>query len=201
VGLGLGATTVPQAAPQKLDGNRSIDLPPRGGLPEPEADEGEVVLQGSGDDVHLVAGPSATYTNHGAASSSDTKGATDLYATAQSRMKEGKFKDALSAYQEVLDRFPKHRLADNAMYWAGWCEQQGKDHKGAIAVWQKLPLRFPKSAKVADSLYGMALSHEALGEAAEAETLYREIVAQYPKAEAWKNAKKALARLHPGTDP
>ena len=48
-----------------------------------------------------------------------------------------------------------------------------------------------------DALYGMAQSHEALGEPAVAEALYDEVVSSYPKAEKLKDAKRALSRLRP----
>ena len=67
----------------------------------------------------------------------------------------------------------------------------------AYYAWQKLPAKFPRSDKVPDALFGMAQSHEALGEPAVAEALYDEVVSSYPKAEKLKDAKKALSRLRP----
>jgi len=60
-----------------------------------------------------------------------------------------------------------------------------------------LPLRFPRSDKIPDALFGMAVSHEALGEPALAEALYDEVVHSYSKAEKVKDARKALTRLRP----
>lgn len=120
-----------------------------------------------------------------------------LYAWGQARLKDSRHIEAIAAFEDVVGRFPKDALADNAVYWAGFCHQARNDHRLAIDVWQKLPLRYPRSDKIADALFGMAVSHEALGEPALAEALYDEIVNSYPKAEKNRDARKALLRLRP----
>lgn len=120
-----------------------------------------------------------------------------LYAYGQARLKEGRHLEAITAFEDILDRHASSDLADNAQYWIGFCHQARGDHHLALDVWSKLPARFPRSAKVPDALYGMAVSREALGEPALAEVLYDELVASYPKAEKRPDAKKALRRLRP----
>ena len=120
-----------------------------------------------------------------------------LYAWGQARMKEARHLEAIAAFEDVLGKFPKDALADNAVYWTAFCHQARNDHRLAIDVWQKLPVRYPRSDKIADALFGMAVSHEALGEPALAEALYDEVVNSYPKAEKAKDARKALLRLRP----
>jgi TolA-binding protein len=120
-----------------------------------------------------------------------------LYEWGQARVKESRHLEAIAAFEDVVGRFPKDPLADNAVYWTGFCHQARNDHRLAIDVWQKLPLRFPRSDKIADALFGTAVSHEALGEPALAEALYDEVVHSYPKAEKARDARKALTRLRP----
>lgn len=123
--------------------------------------------------------------------------ATALYDWAQTRLKESRHIEAIAAFEDVVGRFPKDALADNAQYWAAFCHQARGDHRLAVDAWQKLPLRFPRSDKIPDALFGMAVSHEALGEPALAEALYDEVVHSYSKAEKVKDARKALTRLRP----
>ena len=125
------------------------------------------------------------------------KSAPEIYAWGQARIKEGRTLEAITAFEDVTERFPTHKLADNSIYWIGWCHQKRGDARLAIEVWQRLPLRFPNSPKIADALFGMASAHEALAEPAIAETLYDEIATQYPKAEKAPLARQALARLRP----
>jgi TolA-binding protein len=121
-----------------------------------------------------------------------------LYEWAQTRRKEGRLLEAIAAFEDVVGRFPRDDLADNALYWTGQCHQTRGDHKLALSVWQKLPLRFPRSAKIPDALFGMGQSHEALGEPALALVLYDEVVQSYPRAEKREDARRAVARLRPG---
>ena len=121
----------------------------------------------------------------------------EQYRAAQARLKAGRDLEAIAAFEEILEREPRHRLADNAMYWIGWAHEQRGDHKLAVEVWQKLPVRYPRSAKVPDALFGMAQAKEALGEPAVAETLYTQLIVQYPKAEKVRDARRALQRLRP----
>ena len=187
-------------------GGRSVDLGPRPrhDLPEPEAapaperepadsvadrgaDGGDaVVIRMTGDGAATVG-----------ASLPDGAGVEELYAWGQDRLKAGQLLEAISAFEEVEQRYPGHDLADNSAYWVGWSHQSRGDHRLALQVWERLPLRYPKSPKVADALFGMAVSHEALGEPAVAETLYEQVVRRFPKAEKVRDAKKALVRLRP----
>ena len=157
---------------------------------------GTVVLKMHGNAPAIIEGASAVGGGDDDPLSA-LRSASDLYAWGQARLKEARYLEAVAAFEDVVGRFPKDDLADNAMYWIGSCHQARGEHRLAIAEWQKLPARFPKSPKIPDALYGMAVGHEALGEPAVAEVLYDEIVASYPKAEKLPDARKAIARLRP----
>jgi hypothetical protein len=178
------------------EGLRSTDLGSRGGQDLPIDDDGSVVLRMRGDNSGAV---EAVVEEEPASDDplSTLTSAKDLYSWGQARLKEGRHIEALAAFEDVLGRFAKDPLADNAMYWIGVCHQARGDHKLAIEAWQRLPARFPRSPKVPDALFGMAQSHEASGEPALAEVLYDEIVASYPKAEKHADAVRALNRLRP----
>ena len=180
-------------------GGRSVDLGqrPRSGSVDVEteptgtagavSDAGDaVVIRMTGDGAATVAEPPPEGT-----------GPDELYAWGQARLKTGRTLEAITAFEEVEQRYPSHDLADNAAYWIGWSHQARGDHRLALQVWERLPLRYPKSAKVPDALFGMAASREALGEPAVAETLYEQLVRRYPKAEKVREAKQALVRLRP----
>jgi TolA-binding protein len=194
------------------DGTASIDIE----RPTPVIDEGPPIVDDGlvapgdddggpddGDAPRLVLrGAPAGRDNDGADDGAGDplaamQSAKDLYEWAQARRREGRLIEAIAGFEDVVGRFPRDDLADNAVYWTGLCHQLRSDHKLAISVWQKLPLRFPRSAKIPDALYGMGQSHEALGEPALAEALYDEVISSYPKAEKRSDARKALLRLRP----
>lgn len=124
-----------------------------------------------------------------------TRSAKKLYKWAMARREEGNHAQAIGAFDELQKRFPKHHLADNALYWSGVCyEASGADDK-ALRAWKRLPMRFPKSAKIPDALFGMATLHERRGDKSTAIALYAQLVDQYPRAERAGDARGALARL------
>jgi TolA-binding protein len=197
----------PRTTPAPRDDRVVVDLGTRGGDPLASIDleRGDVPIDDDGEAVVLtMRGDAAPVIEAAPAESggdddplSALRSAKDLYAWGQARLKEGRYVEAVAAFEDVLGRFSTHDLADNSAYWIGYCHQRRGEHRLAVAEWQKLPARFPRSDKISDALFGMAESHEALGEPVVAEVLYDELVASYPKAERYKDAKKALARLRP----
>ena len=46
---------------------------------------------------------------------------------------------AIPAFQNILKRFPKHDLADNALYWSAFCFAELGNSREALKLWQQLP--------------------------------------------------------------
>lgn len=180
---------------QRDPATRSIDLgpaPPRSSTPELPPLE-------PSDDVEASASTGGA--GEALAPQGPPRGdAQTVYDWAHARMKEGRYLEAIAAFEDVLERHASHHLADNALYWTGECHLERGEPRLAIDVWKTLPLRFPSSPKMPDSLYGMALAHEELGEPVLAETLYAQLLQQYPKAEKGGEAQKALKRLRGSPD-
>ena len=118
-----------------------------------------------------------------------------VYKWARERMKAKDYPAAIAGFEDILARNLDHHLADNALYWTAVCHLEMGKPRLAISVWSDLPLRFPGSPKMADALFGMASAHEVLGEVQLAETLYAQLVEQYPRAERAPEARDALERL------
>lgn len=174
--------------------SRSIDLgpgPPRS-YPPPELPEEEPGDEPSADASDVI--------SDAAPAGPPRKDAQATYDWGLARMRDGRYLEAISAFEDLQRQHPQHALADNALYWTGSCHLERGEPRLAIDTWKSLPLRFPDSAKMADSLYGMALAHEELGEPVLAETLYGQLIQQYPKAEKVGEARKALKRLSGSPD-
>lgn len=171
-------------------GLRSIDLEPRPFTTDDGAPAAD--LSGETDAAPIAAEP---------ASSMPPGPPEDRYAWARARMAEGRYQDAISLFEDILELEPNHGLADNSLYWVGVCQLERGEARLAIQTWQSLPMRYPESAKIPDALFGMATAHEELGEASLAETLYDQLMAQHPKAERWEDARKALTRLRAAKAP
>ncbi|MBL93036.1 MAG: hypothetical protein CMH56_14640 [Myxococcales bacterium] len=119
----------------------------------------------------------------------------EQYEWARERLLNHQCERAIPAFKNLMERFPKHDLADNAMYWRAFCFAELGNHKMAKKLWQDFPLTFPRSPKIPDAVYQTATLLEGEGKNKEALTLYRSILKQYPKAEKRKEARAAVRRL------
>lgn len=190
-------TDQPIYSGRSVDIERTVSEEP----PEEPAPMAWDTPSGEGEDAAFDAATPPAYTATAspaaapAAAPAAQLGVDELYKWARDRQQDGRYLEAVAAYEEVLSRFPRHHLADNALYWTAVCHLDRGEPRAAVAVWKKLPLRFPKSPKMPDSLFGMAQAHEKLGEPVVAETLYSQLLDQYPKAERTAAARQALKRL------
>ncbi len=129
------------------------------------------------------------------ASGPPSAGVKELYDWALTRLNAGDYLPAIAAFEDVMERYPDHHLADNALYWTAVAHARGGNPRLAIEVFQSLPMRFPKSPKRADALFETALAYESVGEPKLAQAFYGQMLSQFPQAERRQEAQRALARL------
>lgn len=122
-------------------------------------------------------------------------GVNALYDWALARLNAGDYLPAIAAFEDVMERYSEHHLADNALYWTAVAHARGGNPRLAIEVFQSLPMRFPKSPKRADALFETALAYESVGEPKLAQAFYGQMLSQFPQAERRQDARRALARL------
>jgi len=205
--IGLGADAIdlpPKPLPPQLERSTVYDVPPSHSVSSDSVSSGSV----SSDSVSSSDPRSLYAADPGAVSSSPPPdpapartgppagvSAQELYDWSLARLNADDYLPAIAGFEDVLEQYGEHHLADNALYWTAIAHVRRGETRLGINVWRSLPMRFPGSPKMPDSLYGMAQAHETLGEKDIAETLYRQLIQQYPKAEKAADAKRALSRL------
>ncbi|HPA16465.1 MAG TPA: outer membrane protein assembly factor BamD [Verrucomicrobiae bacterium] len=136
--------------------------------------------------------------------------------------KTKKWSEAITAYKTVLDRFPGHDIADDALYQIGyvWFQaaerpdyDQGAAEK-AIQAFTEFIARFPNSDKVAQAKENLAIVHGRLTQGSfniakfyetqkkpdAAVIYYRDVVQKAPDSEMAKIALKRIEELTPMTE-
>lgn len=136
--------------------------------------------------------------------------------------KTKKWSEAITAYNTVLDRYPGHDIADDALYQIGyvWFQaaerpdyDQGAADK-AIQAFTEFIARFPNSDKVAQAKENLAIVHGRLTQGSfniakfyetqkkpdAAVIYYREVIQKAPDSEMAKIAMKRIAELTPMTE-
>jgi TolA-binding protein len=121
--------------------------------------------------------------------------ASEQYEWARQQLIAHQCERAIPAFQNLIERFPKDGLADNAMYWSAFCFAELGNTTEAQNVWRNLPLRFPRSPKRADAMFQRATLLEQEGKSLKASVLYREMVKYFPRAEKSREASVALKRI------
>ncbi len=99
---------------------------------------------------------------------------------------------ALEAFEAFVDDFPRSRLADNALYWAGECQLELEQWSSAKVTFARLLRSHPRSAKVPYAKVGLGRARIALGDRVEGEALLREVIEKYPTSGAANEASSIL---------
>jgi tol-pal system protein YbgF len=114
------------------------------------------------------------------------------YEAAMDKYKEGKYLEALKAFDAYISKNPNGDLIDNANFWAGECLFAEGNYESAIDRYDVVLKDNPKSPKVPDCLYKEGLALIELGDSEAGNLSLKKVINEYPDSEA---AKKARAKL------
>lgn len=109
--------------------------------------------------------------------------------------REGKHKDAFSAYDKFLKDYPSSPLVPEAHYGMGYSQYGLKSYKAAIATQQKLISQYPESLKVPFAMMNIANSQIQLGQVTSAKKTLRDLIAKFPNSDVTPTAQKRLKAL------
>ncbi len=106
-----------------------------------------------------------------------------LYAgfqVGQSLYRAGNLAEASTRLRAYVAAHSTSRLADDALYLAGWVAFQQRDDATAIAEFQRLLDAYPDGDQAVRALYTMADAKYNLGDAEGAKEAYRQLMNRYP---------------------
>ncbi len=106
--------------------------------------------------------------------------------------KKGDFPGARQWLHEYLQRYPKHELAVNAMYWIGEAWYGEKKYENAILQFQDVIQKYGDHPKVAAALLKQGLAFHALGDLKNARVILQKLVDTFPLSDEAKKAKEKL---------
>jgi len=107
--------------------------------------------------------------------------------------KKGDFTGGRQWLQDFLQRYPKHDLAVNAMYWIGEGWYGEKKYENAILQFQDVIQKYGDHPKVASALLKQGLAFHALGDLKNARVILQKLVDTFPLSDEAKKAKEKLA--------
>ncbi|QER41253.1 tol-pal system protein YbgF [Thermodesulfobacterium sp. TA1] len=116
----------------------------------------------------------------------------DLYNRAFDLYQQKKFDEAITAFKEYIQKYPKGKFLAQSYYWLGEIYYNKKAYEDAILSFQKV-IETPGPATLKSSaMYKQALSFKALGDKDAYTILLKRIVKLYPTSKEAKEAKKLL---------
>ena len=197
------ARPAPAAAPPATPPRPAKARPDPG--PVPEVHESLSVAR----DVPRVSAVRGRPRDHDRPRSGRTRGAdrdeatdaTSLYQEAVAHLRAGEHASAIAQLRDLVTRFPRHDLADNALYWLGEAYYDQKDYPRAAAEFRRTVTDYPAGNKVPDAMLKLGFCYLALDQVAEARHVLEQVIAVYPKSPPAGLARKRLDALGQGGAP
>ncbi len=127
---------------------------------------------------------------------SDSQGKSD-YDAAFQLMKERKLNEAIVAFSQFLQSFPKSSLVVNGYYWMGQIYYKQANLDEARKAFTFVKNQFPKHAKTPDSKYKLGVILHRLGDDIKSKEILREVLGQHGNSASARFAEKYLKENFP----
>lgn len=122
-------------------------------------------------------------------------GIEQVYYSAFENYRKGELGQAVLDFEEIVNKYPKSDLADNAQYWIGEAYYTQKDYRQAIIEFQKVVNNYPKGDKGPDALLKIGMSYRNLRQNDQSLNYLQRVLKEYPKSEAAKTARAMISNM------
>ncbi|MEC7266950.1 MAG: tol-pal system protein YbgF, partial [Pseudomonadota bacterium] len=106
----------------------------------------------------------------------------DLYDRALADLRTGAYAGAQTDFEQMLVRFPAHKLAGNAQYWLGETFYVRRQFKQAAEAFLAGYTTYQQSTKAPDSLLKLGMTLAAMGEKKTSCDAFKELAVKFPQA-------------------
>jgi len=134
-----------------------------------------------------TAGPAST-----PAASADPAAESGEYEAALTLMKDGKHREALTAFETFVAKYPAGNFTAGAHFWAGNAALQLKDINAANKHFNTVLTKWPNDNVAPDAMLGLANSQQSIGDAATSRRTLQALTERYPQSNAAQVAKQRL---------
>ena len=123
--------------------------------------------------------------------------AEKVYTAGQLQYQGGNFGQAVLEFTDLLQRFPKHPLAENAQYWIAAAYLQHHDYRQALGEFRKVLDQYPGGRKTPDALYQVGVCYRNLFEPRRAREVWQQLIRRFPSSDAARLARTAMRATGP----
>ena len=117
------------------------------------------------------------------------------YQQAFNVLKDGRYEEAIAAFQQFLVRYPKGQFSDNAQYWLAEANYVMRRFPTAIEEFNKVLVNFPDSQKIPDAMLKIGYCYYELKKWDQARKILQQLTQRYPDTTAAQLAKNRLHRM------
>jgi tol-pal system protein YbgF len=137
--------------------------------------------------------PAASASPPPAAAAPRTVDAERVFAGALARLRAGDDGQAVLEFTDFVSQFPTHPQAAAAQNYIGETFYRQRDYRQAAAEFQKTVDNYTQTAQVSEALIKIGLCRRALGDVAGARVAWEQVIKQFPKSDAARQARTLLA--------
>jgi tol-pal system protein YbgF len=116
-----------------------------------------------------------------------------MFAAALAKLRAGDDGQAALEFTEFVTQFPGHPLAAAAQNYIGEAYYRQRDYRQAMGEFQKTVDGYTQAAQVSEALLKIGLCQRSLGDPARAKASWEQVVKQFPKSDAARQARSLLA--------
>ena len=117
------------------------------------------------------------------------------YTQAFNTLKEGKYQQAITAFNSFQQTYPESVYGANAQYWLGEAYSVSRDYKTALNEFQKVVSQYPQSNKAEGAMLKIGYTYYEMQDWASAKTALNEVINKYPGTTVTRKAKERLQRM------
>ncbi len=117
------------------------------------------------------------------------------YQAAFDELKQGRYEQAIGAFESFLQNYPDGEYAANAQYWLGEANYVTRQFKVAEREFRKVLERFPESGKVADAMLKLGYTYYELAQWDAARKILNEVIATKPNGTVARLAENRLQKM------
>ena len=137
--------------------------------------------------------PAAPAATTPAAPPSRNAEADRMFAAALAKLRAGDDGQAALEFTEFVAQFPSHPQAAAAQNHIGEAYYRQRDYRQAMGEFQKTVDGYTQAAQVSEALLKIGLCQRSLGDPARAKASWEQVVKQFPKSDAARQARALLA--------
>jgi tol-pal system protein YbgF len=128
-------------------------------------------------------------------SATETPDPEGLYSHGQDLFINGEYEKARKVFSNLVEMFPGHNLADNALYWMGESHYAARDYEQALAKFKELVDRYPEENKAPDAMLKLGYTYIELEAMERGTNVLKRLIRDYPGSAAADKARKRLEKI------